>query len=191
MPPRANPAEKSDDEKLLIAVLSIWDPLPPVDNNKLGEILGIKPGTAAVRWHRFKARLLKNNEDNIAGDNVGVEEATAAEVTTAHNSGVGQETAVIEKSKRGNKRGRKRAAVKEESDEPPTQRKKIDKTIAMAMNAATSKPGPGKGKTNKDKGHLGGLDELNGMDGIVKQENGDFENGLDFRFDGLFSGDEA
>ncbi|KAF7864473.1 hypothetical protein EAF04_006606 [Stromatinia cepivora] len=177
MPPRANPSEKSDDEKLLIAVLSQWNPLPPVDNRKLGEALGIIPGTASVRWHRFKAKLFRNSE---------------LKVKQAANDrpGVGQAAAVIDKQKKG---GRKRAAAKEGSDEPPAQRKKFDKSIAMSLNAATSKPGPGTGKANKDKRHLDGLD------GNVKQENDQFEDGIEWlqigedgnELDGLLSGDEA
>lgn len=182
MPPKANSSEKSDDEKLLIAVLSQWNPLPPVDNRKLGEALGIKPGTAGVRWHRFKAKLFKNNED-----------ASQVVQATDDNLGVGQEAAaVVEKQMNSKKGGRKRVAVKEGSDEPPARRKKIDNSIVVSLNAATSKPGPGKG-TNNDKGHLDGLVAN------VKQENGQFEDGIEWlqigengnELDGLSSGDEA
>ncbi|KAJ8068700.1 hypothetical protein OCU04_002399 [Sclerotinia nivalis] len=181
MPPKVNRSEKSHDEKLLIAVLSQWDPLPPVDNRKLGEALGIIPGTAAVRWHRFKTKLFRNNEDRLK-----VEQAANDRL------GVGQAAAVIDKQKNGKKGGRKRAAAKEGSDEPPAQRKKIDRSIAMSLNAATSKPGLGKG-TNKDKGHL------DGPDGNVKHENDQFEDGIEWlqigedgnELDGLLSRDEA
>ncbi|TGO14372.1 hypothetical protein BTUL_0054g00410 [Botrytis tulipae] len=169
MPPKANPSEKSDDEKLLIAVLSLWDPLLPVDNNRLGALLGIKPGTAAVRWHRFKAKLLKGTENNKAGDDVKVEQATAVfgnsagDKTSADDVDIGQAAAVFDDKKGGKNGGRKRAAATEGPNEPPTQRKKIDKSIGISLNASTSKPGSGKGrKTNKDKKPLEGL-------GAVKQ----------------------
>ncbi|KAF7954859.1 uncharacterized protein EAE97_000118 [Botrytis byssoidea] len=199
MPPKANPSEKSDDEKLLIAVLSLWDPLPPVDNSKLGALLGIKPGTAAVRWHRYKAKLLKHGENNKAGDDVKVEQTKAAlgnlagDKTYVDDVDVGQAAAVLDDKKRGKNGGRKRAAATEGPNEPPTQRKKIDKSIGISLNASTSKPGSGKGrKTNKDKKPL---EEL----GAIEQENGQFE--FDMRWletgdggnmlDELLSGEEA
>ncbi|TGO76212.1 hypothetical protein BELL_0168g00130 [Botrytis elliptica] len=193
MPPKVNASEKSDDEKLLIAVLSLWDPLPSVDNNKLGALLGIKPGTAAVRWHRFKAKLLKGSE------NMKVERTTAAlgdsagDKISADDVDIGQAAAVIDNKKRGKNGGRKRAAVTEGPNEPPAQRKKIDKSIGNSLNASTSKPGLGKGrKTNKDKEPLEGL-------GAVKQENGQFEIGMQWletgdggnMLDELLSGQEA
>ncbi|KAF7893471.1 uncharacterized protein EAF02_001009 [Botrytis sinoallii] len=174
MPLKANASEKSDDEKLLIAVLSLWNPLPSVDNNKLGALLGIKPGTAAVRWHRFKAKLLKGSENNKSGDDM-------------------KAAAVFDNKKRGKNGGRKRAAVTEGPNEPPAQRKKIDKSIGNSLNASTSKPGLGKGrKTNKDKEPLEGLS-------AVKQENGQFEIGIQWQetgdggnmLDELFSVQEA
>ncbi|KAI9647047.1 hypothetical protein NHQ30_005049 [Ciborinia camelliae] len=177
MPPKANSADKSEDEKLLIAVLSQWDPLPPVDNHKLGATLGIKPGTAAVRWCRFKARLFRNDENKAAGDDVTVEQATAADDnpgrhTVGDSSSVGRVGVIIEKQPAGKKRGRKQQAVKEVSDEPPAQRKRNNKSIARSLNTATSKPGMSRGKkSNKDRG------ELNGLDEVVKQENV-FEHGL-------------
>ncbi|KAF7904673.1 hypothetical protein EAF00_002007 [Botryotinia globosa] len=198
MPPKANTSAKSDDEKLLIAVLSLWDPLPPVDNNRLGALLGIKPGTAAVRWHRFKAKLLKGTEKK-AGDDVKVEQKTAAlgdsagDKTSADDTDIRQAAAVLDDKKRGKNGGRKRAAAAEGPKEPPTQRKKIDKSIGISLNASSSKPGSSKGrKTNKDKKPL---EEL----GAVKQENGQFEFGMRWLETGddgnmlgeLLSGEEA
>lgn len=199
MPPKANTSEKSDDEKLLIAVLSLWDTLPSVDNNKLGALLGIKPGTAAVRWHRFKAKLLKDSKNNKAGDYVKVEQATAAlgnpagDKTSADDVDVGQAAAFFDNKKRGKNGGRKRAAATEGSNEQPAQRKKIDKSIGISLNASTSKPVSGKGrKTNKDKKPLEGL-------GAVKHENDQFEFGMQWlktgdggnMLDELLSGEEA
>ncbi|TGO20827.1 hypothetical protein BPAE_0262g00040 [Botrytis paeoniae] len=139
MPLKARPSKKRDDEKLLIAV----------------------PGTAAVRWHRLKAKLIKDSENNKAGDDVKIEQATAAfgnsagEKTSAEDADI--ELAVA------------RAAATEGPNKPPAQRKKIDKSIGISLNASTSKPRPGKGRnTNKDKEPLEGL-------GAVKQENGQFE----------------
>ncbi|TGO40688.1 hypothetical protein BHYA_0033g00420 [Botrytis hyacinthi] len=117
MSPKANPSEKSDDEKLLIAVLSLWDPLPSVDNNRLGALLGIKPGTSAVRWHRFKAKLLKDSENNKAGDDVKVEQTTAAlgnsagDKTSADDADIGKAAAVFDNKKRAKNGERKRAAA--------------------------------------------------------------------------------
>ncbi|CAD6440118.1 e2948eb5-d73f-4d9e-aeee-0337c5ba6026 [Sclerotinia trifoliorum] len=181
MPPRANTSEKSDDEKLLIAVLSQWNPLPPVDYRKLAEALEVRPGIAQVRWYRFKARLFKNNKDR-----------SQVEQEKNNSLGVGHAAAVNDKQKNNRGGGRKRAAVKGGSDEPPTQRKRVDKSIAMSLNAATSKPGPGKG-TNNDKGRLDGLD------GNVKEENDQFEDDIEWlqigedgnELDGWSSGDEA
>ncbi|TGO67287.1 hypothetical protein BOTNAR_0045g00310 [Botryotinia narcissicola] len=199
MPPKANPSEKSDDEKLIIAVLSLWDPLPPVDNNKLGALLGIKPGTVAVRWHRYKAKLLKHSENNKAWDDVKVEQTTAAlgnsagDKTSADDVDVGQAAASFDDKKRGKNGGRKRAAAMEGPNEQPAQRKKIDKSIGVSLNTSTSKPGSGKGrKTNKDKKPLEGL-------GAVKQKNGQFEFGMLWletgdggnMLDELFSGEKA
>lgn len=232
MPPRANPAAKSDDEKLLIAVLSQWDPLPAVDNHKLGAALGIKAGTAAVRWFRFKAKLFKNDGSEAAGDDTKREQAsaiigdpvqsqtsedssmagpgammtkksakgrrgngngkrpgmkgsveqasatvtnTSQDTTAADSSGVGQAAVGIEKipTTKPGKRGRKRAVVGEGSDESPVQRKKINKSIASSLNAATSKPHPSEGnKTNKYMGVSGGLGDY------LKQEDGYFENSV-------------
>ncbi|TGO49959.1 hypothetical protein BCON_0195g00150 [Botryotinia convoluta] len=199
MPPRAThaPGKKSDDEKL-IAVLKQWDPLPAVDNQRLGEALGIKTGTAQVRWCRFKAKLFKDSENNKAGDGVKVEQATAAlgnsagDKTSADDADIEQPAAAFDNKKRGKNGGQKRVAATEGPNEPPAQRKKIDKSIGLSLNASTSKPGPGKGrKTNKDKEPLEGL-------GAVKQENGQFEIGmqwLETRDDGNIldelSGEEA
>ncbi|KAF5879148.1 uncharacterized protein Bfra_006352 [Botrytis fragariae] len=171
MPSKAKPSEKSDDEKLLVAVVSLWDSLPPVDNHKLGALLGIKPGTAAVRWHRLKAKLFKDSENNKAGDDVEVEHETVAlgnptgEKRSAENADIEQAVAVFDNRKRGKTGGRKRAAATKGPNEPPAQRKKFDKSIGISLNASTSKLGPGKGrKTNEDKEPLEGLC-------VFKQEN--------------------
>ncbi|KAF7907096.1 uncharacterized protein EAF01_004683 [Botrytis porri] len=164
MPPKANLSEKSDDDKLLIAVFSLLDPLPPIDNHKLGALLGIKP------------ELLPAN--NKAGDDVKVEQATAAlgnstgDKTSADAAGIEQAAAVLDNKKRCKSGGRKRAAATEGPNEPPAQRKKIDKPIGISLNASTSKLRTGKGrKSNKDKKPLEGL-------GVVKQEYGRFEIGM-------------
>ncbi|ESZ91448.1 hypothetical protein SBOR_8171 [Sclerotinia borealis F-4128] len=179
---KSQPYRESDDEKLLIAVLSQWDPLPAVDNGKLGATLGIKPGTAAEE--------MKVEEAITAVDNA------AQHTIVEGNSSVGQAAAVINKpAKKGKKRGRKPLSVKEELDEPCAQRKKINKSITMSLNATTSKPGPSRGsKANKDKGGFDG-------DEAVKQEHsGPFEDGIEWlqlgeQGDGLhglqFSGDKA
>ncbi|TEY65556.1 hypothetical protein BOTCAL_0139g00230 [Botryotinia calthae] len=78
MAPRANSSEKSDDEKLLITILSLWDPLAPFDYHKSGALLGIEPEAARVRWHRFKAKLFKDSRNKTAEDDVKAEQTTAA-----------------------------------------------------------------------------------------------------------------
>ncbi|KAA8572348.1 hypothetical protein EYC84_002971 [Monilinia fructicola] len=205
MPPRANPAAKSDDEKLLIAVLSQWDPLPAVDNHKLGAALGIKAGTAAASaivgdpvhsqtsedssmagsGATMTKKSAKGRRGNGNGKRPGmkgsVEQASATvtntsqDTTAADSLGVGQAAVGIEKipTTKPGKRGRKRAVVGEGSDESPVQRKKINKSIASSLNAATSKPHPSEGnKTNKYMGVSGGLGDY------LKQEDGYFENSV-------------
>ncbi|RAL67397.1 hypothetical protein DID88_008152 [Monilinia fructigena] len=73
MSPRANSTEKSDDEKLLIVMLSQWNPLPAINNHKLSAALWIKAGAAAVRWFRFKAKLSKNDGSEAAGNDMKLE----------------------------------------------------------------------------------------------------------------------
>ncbi|KAK6593501.1 hypothetical protein H4I95_11290 [Botrytis cinerea] len=117
MPPRKNSSGKSDDEKLLIAILSLWDPLPPVDYHKLGALLGIKPGTARVRWHRFKAKLFKDSRNKTAEDDVKVEQTTAAldnparEKEASEDAGIEQVAEEIDVKRRGRTGVRKRAAT--------------------------------------------------------------------------------
>ncbi|KAB8300429.1 hypothetical protein EYC80_000602 [Monilinia laxa] len=96
--------------------------------------------------------------------------------TTAEDSlGVGLATVEIDQtpSTKPQKRSRKRAAVREESDESPVQQKRTNKSIATSLNAATSKPSPSeRNKTNK---YMGGSERLGDY---LKQEDGHFENGM-------------
>ncbi|KAM0160108.1 hypothetical protein ACHAQE_004723 [Botrytis cinerea] len=178
MPPRENSSGKSDDEKLLIAILSLWDPLPPVDYHKLGALLGIKPGTARVRWHRFKAKLFKDSRNKTAEDDVKVEQTTAAldnparEKEASEDAGIEQVAEEIDVKKRGRTGVRKRAATVGEPNVPPAQRRRINRSTGMSSNASTSKPRPGKErKTNKYNGQLE-------VPGGIKQEDGQFEDNI-------------
>ncbi|KAM0136924.1 hypothetical protein ACHAP3_004262 [Botrytis cinerea] len=199
MPPRENSSGKSDDEKLLIAILSLWDPLPPVDYHKLGALLGIKPGTARVRWHRFKAKLFKDSMNKTAEDDVKVEQTTAAldnparEKEASEDAGIEQVAEEIDVKRRGRTGVRKRAATVGEPNVPPAQRRRINRSIGMSSNASTSKPRPGKErKTNKYNGQLE-------VPGGIKQEDGQFEDNIQWSesegneniLDELLSGEDA
>ncbi|RAL67396.1 hypothetical protein DID88_008151 [Monilinia fructigena] len=96
--------------------------------------------------------------------------------TTATDSlGVGQVTVRIDQtpSTKPEKRGRKRAAVREESDESPVQRKRINKSIANSLNVVTSKScSRERNKTNR---YMGGSERLGNY---LKQQDGHFENGM-------------
>lgn len=155
MPRKVNTSEKSEDEKLLIAVLSQWNPLPAVDNHQLGETLGIKPGTAAVRWHRFKAKLFKDNGNKGVGGQMEVK----VEQTTATLDGAGEESKPEEKADAVVEKVKKR--------KQPAEKRPRKKSITTSLNAATSKPGTSKGKTTNEE-----------LSGLYKQKYRQIEDGF-------------